>query len=305
MHVEGGGPDQKIAQIASGQRGLVTRNQLLAVGLGRGALAHRISARRLHRVHRGVYLVGHTVLPPLAREMAAVLALGGGAVLSHRSAARCWLLTPGSEGDIDVTVAGRIVANRRGVRVHCVSTLDSRDTTRRHDLPITTPARTLLDLADVADERELERAVDEAFVRRLVDRRRLVAVLARAPGRHGAAPLKALIRREGGPTLTRSEAEERVLSLVRAARLPAPEVNVRIEGHVVDLYWRQERLVVEIDGWKYHSTRAAFERDRRRDADLDAAGLRVIRVTWRQIVDEREALVARLVRALMVRSASG
>lgn len=153
--------------------------------------------------------------------------------------------------------------------------------------------------------RDLERALDEALVRRLIDRPRLLAALARAPGRHGAAPLRALLRRDGGPTLTRSEAEERVLSLVRAAGLPSPGVNVRVEGREVDLYWRRERLVVEIDGWKYHSTRAAFERDRRRDADLGAAGVRVMRVTWRQIVDEREALVARLVRALLTATTPG
>lgn len=153
--------------------------------------------------------------------------------------------------------------------------------------------------------RDLERALDEALVRRLIDRRRLLAALARAPGRHGAAPLRALLRRDGGPTLTRSEAEERVLYLVRTAGLPRPEVNRRVEGHEVDLYWRHERLVVEIDGWRYHSSHTAFERDRRRDADLGAAGLRVMRVTWRQIVDEREALVAHLVRALMTAATPG
>lgn len=299
------GADREISRLASIQRGVVTREQLVALGLGRGAIDHRLGAGRLHPIHRGVYLVGHPVPPPLATEMAAVLACGHGAVLSHRSAARCWSLLAASSGDADVTVPGRNGGRRSGIRVHRSRPLDPRDVARRHDLPVTTPARTLLDVAEVLEMRDLERALDEALVRRLIDRRRLLAALARAPGRHGAAPLRALLRRDGGPTLTRSEAEERVLSLVRAAGLPRPEVNRRVEGHEVDLYWRHERLVVEIDGWRYHSSHTAFERDRRRDADLGAAGLRVMRVTWRQIVDEREALVAHLVRALMTAATPG
>ncbi len=125
-----------------------------------------------------------------------------------------------------------------------------------------------------------------------------MGALVRAPGRSGSAKLAALVRRGDGPSLTRSEAERRVLDLVRAARLPVPGTNSRVRGHEVDFHWRSERLILEVDGYAYHRSRAAFERDRRRDAELGAAGLRVLRVTWRQVVGEPEALVARLAQAL-------
>lgn len=163
---------------------------------------------------------------------------------------------------------------------------------------VTAPARTLLDLAEVVSSRELERAVAEAQVRGLVRISQLHAAIARAPGRHGAAPLRALLDADTGPALTRSEAEQRLLTLVRAARLRSPETNVRFGRYEVDFLWRAERLVLEVDGYAFHSSRAAFERDRLRDAELQLAGLRVVRVTWRQIVDEPEALVARLAQAL-------
>lgn len=176
--------------------------------------------------------------------------------------------------------------------------LDPCDVTAREGIPITTPARTLLDLAATVERRELERALAEAEVRRLVSPQQLADLLAVASGRRGATALKALLRNQGGPSLTRSEAEERVLALVRAARLPMPQTNTRIGRHEVDLYWRDERLALEVDGYAFHSSRTAFERDRLRDAELQAAGLRVMRVTWRQIVDAPEAVVARLAQAL-------
>jgi len=184
------------------------------------------------------------------------------------------------------------------MRVHRVRRLEARDRTIREGVPVTTPTRTLLDLADAVPTRELERAFEGSHVRRLVDRRRLEALLARAPGRHGAAVLRALLEREAGPSLTRSEAEERMLALVRAARLPRPRINARVEGREVDLLWDAQRLVVEVDGYAYHSSRSAFERDHLRDAELGAAGLRVMRVTWRLLVDQPEAVVARLAAAL-------
>jgi very-short-patch-repair endonuclease len=162
--------------------------------------------------------------------------------------------------------------------------------------------RTLLDLATVLSAHELERAVDEAQVRRLADRQELIRALRRRPGRAGTAVLSALLRRENGPGLTRSQAEDRLLGLLGAGRLPPPQVNVRVHGYEVDLLWPTERLVVEVDGYAFHSTRAAFERDRRRDAELQARGLRVIRVTWRQIVEEPHALLVRIAQALTATS---
>lgn len=290
--------DQALAAIATSQHGLVTRNQLQSLGLGRGAIAHRVSRGRLHRLHRGVYLVGHAAVPPLAPELAAVMACSPEAVLSHRSAAWLWQLARRPDGEIDVTVVGRNGGRRPHVRVHETRCLGALERTKREGIPVTTPARTLLDLAESVSPRELERALDEARVRRLVRRSQLTGVLDASPGRKGAAALAALLDREGDPKLTRSEAEERTLALVRAARLPRPRVNARVGGLEVDLLWREQRLVVEVDGYAYHSSRTAFERDRLRDAELGAAGFRVMRLTWRVLVDEPEAVVARLASAL-------
>ena len=145
---------------------------------------------------------------------------------------------------------------------------------------------------------ELEAAYGEAIVRRLTSEAALRRLIGARPGRRGAAPLQRLLDRQAGPSLTRSQAEERFLALVRQAGFPHPEVNVRLGGHLVDFLWRDERLVVEVDGYRFHSSRAAFERDRLRDAALEEAGLWVIRVTWRQLTEQPYALVARLARAL-------
>ena len=163
---------------------------------------------------------------------------------------------------------------------------------------MTTPSRTIIDLAECVTDRELERAVHEAITRRLVNARRLRAELDQYRGRRGISRLKQLLDNDGPSTLTRSEAEERFLALVRSAGLPAPEVNVLVQGHRVDFLWRDQGLVVEVDGFQFHSTREAFERDRRRDAELQRAGLRVLRVTWRQVVDSPYATLANLVGAL-------
>jgi len=289
--------DEAIAAIAATQHGIVTREQLLIAGVGRGATDHRVACGRLHPVHRGIYLVGHAVAPPLAPEVAAVYACGTGAVLSHRSAAWLWGLAPRPRGPVEVTVPGRD-GRRPGVRVHRARRLEPADRTTRESIPVTAPARTLLDLAEVASARELERAMDGAESRRLVRRRALEELMARTPGRRGARALAALLAREGGPTLTRSEAEERMLALVRTARLPRPRVNARLGRHEVDLLWKAQRLVVEVDGYAFHSSPAAFERDRLRDAELNAAGWGVMRITWRQLTGEPEAVVARLAAAL-------
>ena len=159
---------------------------------------------------------------------------------------------------------------------------------------MTAPARTILDLAAVVTPRELERAVAEADTRRLVPRNQLLSLLARVGARPGVGALRALLDADRGPSLTRSEAEERLLALIRAAELPAPELNVRVGPHEVDFLWRGQKVIVEVDGFRFHSSRAAFERDRKRDADLAARGFRVVRVTWRQIVDRPEAVIARI-----------
>jgi very-short-patch-repair endonuclease len=290
--------ERAVAALAARQRGVVTRAQLLRVGWTGNAIDYRLRSGRLHALRRGIYLVGHAVAPRGARELAAVLACGPGAVLSHRTAARLWRLLPGTEHELDVTVAGRDPGLKPGIRIHCVAALAHRELRKLGGIPITAPARTLLDLAAVVSARELERALAEAHSRRLARRNELVALLARYPRRPGVAALRALLDSDGSPSLTRSEAEERLLALVRAADLPAPETNVRLGAHEVDFLWREQGLIVEVDGFAFHSSRPAFERDRLRDAQLGAQGFRVIRITWRQLVDRPEAVIARIASAL-------
>jgi very-short-patch-repair endonuclease len=289
---------RKIASLAGQQRGLVTRAQLLEFGLTRHAIDNWVRSGRLRAIHRGVYLLGLAEPPEGARELAALLACGPGAVISHRSAAALWHLLPGRPSDVDVTLAGRHCGPKRGIRIHRVRTLDRRDVRQLDTIPITTPARTLLDVAAVLPARNLEQAFAEAQARRLVYRSHLASLLARHPTRPGTRVLRQLIAADTAPALTRSEAEERFLALIRNAELPAPEVNARLAGYEVDFLWREQGLVVEVDGFTFHGSRAAFERDRRRDADLIAGGFRVMRVTWQQIVGAPEALVVRLATAL-------
>jgi very-short-patch-repair endonuclease len=220
-------------------------------------------------------------------------------VFSHRSAAWLWRLLPAATGRVELTVAGRDSRSRPGIRVHRVRDLDRREIRKLGGIPITSPARTIFDLAAAVTPRELARALAEAYARRLVRRSELASLLARRPSRPGTRALRALLD-DGPPALTRSQAEERLLALIRAAELPSPEANVRIGRHEVDFLWRDKRLALEVDGFAFHSSRAAFERDRRRDAELGTRGYRVTRVTWRQIVDEPEALVARLAASLAV-----
>ncbi|MGH2962145.1 MAG: DUF559 domain-containing protein [Solirubrobacterales bacterium] len=289
-------------RIAARQHGVVTRAQLLELGFEPGAIDRRLEADRLRALHRGVYLMG-SIAPPFALEMAAVLSCGAGAVLSHRCAASLWrLLSDGANAtEIEVTVAGRDPGRRPGVRVHRVRSIGRDEVRAFRGIPITTAARTALDLAAIVSQRELEQAVAEVLRRNLASHGALLALAARYPTRHGVPALRHLLERDERPALTRSEAEERFLALVRRAELPPPEVNVSVRGFEVDFLWRQERLVVEVDGFAYHSDRRTFENDRRRDAELAAHGYRVIRVTWSRIVDSPAAVVARVAQALASR----
>jgi very-short-patch-repair endonuclease len=292
-----------LAATASGQRGVVTRHQLTTLGFSRRAVEHLIAHGRLHRVFKGVYLVGHAVMPALAREQAALLTCGQYAVLSHRSAAILWSLLPPEVGDVHITVPHER-ASRSGIRVHRSKPFDRRDVTSRRGIPVTAPARTLLDFAETSTPRELERAFDEAMTQRLVGPTKLAQILARSPGRHGAAALNALMKREGGSTLTRLEAEEIMLRLIRAASLPAPHVNATIGPYEVDFYWPEYRLVVELDSYRFHSSRAKLEHDRRKEADLKLHHrLRVDRVTFHQLDSTPEAVVARLAVAIYAAAA--
>ena len=269
--------DAAVAVLAARQCGVVTTAQLDAAGLGRRSVAHRVAHGRLTRLHRGVYRVG-PIEAPYGRETAAILATGG--VLSHHSAAAVWGFRPPHDGDIHVTASAR---SRAGIRVHRSASLNA---AVHFGLSLTTPARTLHDLAPLLPQHDLDRAVEEAVIRGLAKPRELMT----RPALRVATILE--------PRLTRSEAERRLLRLIRASRLPEPVTNRRVAGWEVDAFWPRHRLVVEVDGYAYHGNRAAFERDRRKDAALVAAGYRVVRVTWRQIADEPHVVVALLARLL-------
>jgi len=247
-------------------------------------------------VHRGVHAVGHRRLTAEARFVAAVLALGPDAALSHVAAAALWGLRSVPSGLIDVTVPRR-VKRRRGLRIHCVRGLPNEDVTNRYGIPVTTPARTLLDLADVLPHRVLERAVHEAEVQRIVDHHRLSTQIDRAPGRRAATVLATLI--EQGQAPTRSALEDRALALFRCHGLPRPRMNHLIEGIEVDFFFPEAHLIVEVDGARYHDTAFARRNDADKQARLEAAGFRVLRLTWGQIARRPTQTARRLRRALI------
>jgi hypothetical protein len=288
--------ESELAELATRQWGVVSVGQLRALGFGRAAVTRRVHAGRLHRIHRGVYAVGHTRLGRDGRRLAAVLACGEGAVLSHTSAASHWGLLDTAAARIDVT-APRSRAGVQGVRLHRSRFLDARDTTSHEGLPITTVARTLLDLAATVQPHRLERALAQAERLELYDHRAIEALLARANGHRGGTALAQATTSE--PAWTRSEAEARFLDLVREATLPEPLVNLTLAAPdhprlEVDFCWPTHRLIVELDGWETHRTRAAFEHDRRKDAALNAAGHRVLRFTWRAIKHDAPTVKRRL-----------
>jgi predicted transcriptional regulator of viral defense system len=274
----------RVAELAARQWGVVCIAQLRALGLRKDAVGRRVKAGRLHRVHHGVYAVGHTVLRPEGRRLAAVLACGEGAVLSHRSAAAHWGLLTTSAARIDVTVPRAARAGNAKLRLHRSHSLIARDTTTHQGIPITSVARTLLDLATTVRPDRLERALAQAEHLELYDHTAITELLARSNGHRGRKALTEATALE--PKLTRSEWEVRMLRLVRTTALPEPLVNLPFDvpdyGECrPDFHWPLHRLIVETDGWKTHRTRAAFESDRAKDAALTAAGYRVVRVTWR------------------------
>jgi very-short-patch-repair endonuclease len=273
-----------LAELAVRQWGVISLGQLQGLGLGARAVQQRASVGRLHRVHRGVYAVGHTVLRVEGRRLAAVLACGEGAVLSHRSAAAHWGLLDTAATRIDVT-GSRARRGGAGIRLHRSRSLDARDTTSHEGMPITTVARTLLDLAAGIQLHRLERALAQAERLRLYDHRAISDVITRANGHRGRTVLAQATAHD--PKFTRSELEAWFLQLVRDAGLEEPEVNLPLSApdHPrlgVDFCWPSHRLIVELDGWESHRTRAAFEADRRKDGALQAIGWRVVRFTWRE-----------------------
>lgn len=280
-------PDTVIAWRAARQHGLVSCRQLLAAGVGRGAIEHRLRTGRLIAVHRGVYAVGHLHRSDTVRWMAALLACGAGAVLSHVAAAALWELRPSSAVRIDVTVPGRAGRRpRRGIVVHRSSVLPEHETTEHRSIAVTSVARTLLDVAAGVPSHALNRTVERSEILELFDLAAVDRTLELHPKHPGAKRLAAAIEGFREDEITRSDLETMFLALCNAHGLPRPLVNHVVHDEEVDFLWPDRRLVAETDGRRTHLTRAAFERDRAKDAKLTVGGHRVVRFTYRQIVHE-------------------
>jgi hypothetical protein len=282
--------------------------QLADMGLNARLVDKRIDAGRLHPIHQGVYAVGHRLLTADGHRMAAVIACGPRAVLSHRSAAALWGLRRDSRSGIDVTAPGRRGRAPVGIDAHRDGALQSVDRTERRGIPCTSVARTLLDLAGVASPRELRNAVTQAEVERLFDLAAVREVIGRSRRRRGVERLRrAIAEHDSRDERTRGELERRFLALCRSAELPLPEVNVPLlVGELqleADFLWRGARLIVEADDRYSHLTVAAFEKDRRRDQRLTLGGWEVIRCTWRQVLDDPEEL-GQTLQALLSRHTS-
>ena len=285
-----------IGRLAARQHGMVTRMQLLGLGLSAREIDYRVRTGRLWRVHHGVYCVGRPAVTRHERAMAAVLACGRGAALSHRPGGALWEMGLRWPELMEVTAPSR--RRRPGIRVHC-SPLDPRDVTRQYGIPVTTPARTLLDLAEVLDTPALTRAVNEARLRRKATLTQLAELLTRSPGR-ATRRLRPFVQNPSGPT--RSEFEDAFLAFVHRHGLPTPEMNQIVAGYEVDALFREQRLVVELDGREFHEN--AFEADRERDAVLLNAGFPVLRLTWRRFQDQELREATRLQAILDQRSST-
>jgi very-short-patch-repair endonuclease len=278
------GPERETFRIAAAQDGVISTRQLLQAGFSKAMIATRVRTGLLRPLHRGVYACG-AVAGPWWEERAALLACGPLAALSHPTALAVYEIRD-RPAIVHVTRRGA-GHSHRGILVHR-ATLCPDEIVVVRGLRVTSPARTLQDVAPSMPAVELARLIEEMQVRRLI------TDVPIAPNRPGAAKLRALQQHE--PRLTRSEAERKLLALIRAARLPTPRTNVKVGRYEVDMLW--PGLIVEIDGFAFHSTRAAFERDRIRDAELLALGYRVIRITWRRLVHEPEAVIATIAAAL-------
>jgi very-short-patch-repair endonuclease len=291
--------DPRLWELARRQHGVVGWEQLRGLGYDRHTVHSLVAKGWLHRVHRAVYAVGHTRLSVKGQWMAAVLACGPGAALSHAHAAALHDLRTIPSGLIDVTAPGR--RHVPGVRCHRARTLDPQDVTVVDAIPVTTVARTLLDQAERLSAQRLRTLLEATLRREVFDLNSIEATIARSPGRHGIAPLtEALTYLADEAPWTQSEKERHFLEFARAHGLPEPSVNVVVLHDPVDFFWPGSNLIVEVDGWEFHKTHEAFEADRLKDAKHHVAGFTVLRITARRI-DRDAPAVAGEIRALLRR----
>jgi len=290
--------DRLVGRLADQRHGVVSREQLVAAGVGPGAIARGIEAGRLRPVFRGVYAVGHIALRREGWWMAALLACGEGAALSHRTAAMVWGLQTGPTLPIDVTTSTDHGRKHRHITTHRML-LAPLDALVRDNLRVTTPSRTIVDLAATLEGRALRDTVERAQDLRRFDPDDIRDTLARAPRRPGTRRLHDLIAvMAPDKDNARSHLERLFLALTRRARLPKPATNHEIAGRSRDFAWPDQRLVVETDGYRYHSSRQAKRRDNRRDRQLTALGWRPVRFTYEEIAFEPGEVAQELVRLL-------
>jgi very-short-patch-repair endonuclease len=281
-----------LADLANRQHGVVSIRQLLGpLGYSQSAVARAVSAGRLHRLHRGVYAVGHTCLSWHGHCLAAVLACAP-AVASHTSAAWLWGLLGSRPGAFHVTTPTR--RHRKPyAQLHHAGLADE-DRTVQEGIPVTSLPRTLLDLAAVLPPHRLQRIIERSEELRLFDLAPMDALLGRAAGHLGIGPLRRALALYRLPAFTRSGLEQRFLELLRGAGLPRPSTGVNVAGHELDVYWEAERFVVELDVYETHGTREAFERDRLRQEELKLVGVEMIRVTGSRLDREPKEVIERV-----------
>lgn len=300
-------PDRALLELANSQWGVVARWQLETIGVSLSMLKTRVARGRMTRLHRGVYVVGHRRLQGRAHTMAAALAVGPGAVASHRDAAWLHGLRPGGHRHRDVTTTRRGVRGGDGIAVHRTTALHAEDVTTIDGIPATSLARTLVDLAGVVAPDHLAKALAEAERLLLLDLRALERAIERTRTRTGPghARLRAILADHAahGVGHDRSPLERRFAALVRDAGLPRPRLNRWIEGVEVDAVWPPERVAVELDSWSFHHHRRAFQRDRQKGNVLAAAGWTLLRFTHRDVTERPRAVAAQLGAVLAERSA--
>lgn len=283
--------EARLAEVATQQHGVVSRRQLYDLGVSRGSITRRVEKRRLLRINRAVYAVGHTRLTAKGRWMAAVLACGKGAVLSHRDAAALHDLRQIGSGAVHVTSPGK--HELTGIRCHEAPTLRPADCTVIDAIPVTSLARTYLDLAGILGPDRLIDALEAGQRQNKLDVRAITATINRNPGRRGIKPLQAAIAElADDPPLLLSDLERAFRHLVRAYDLPIPQFNVYVEGELCDVVWPEHRLIVEVDGWRWHRGKRAFGNDRARDRKLIRAGWIVLRFTDDQVNEDPAGVAA-------------
>jgi very-short-patch-repair endonuclease len=298
---EGGtrGRERELARLATRQHGVVARRQLRAIGFGEKAIKVRLDAGRLSAIHREVFAVGHSRMSRNGRWLAAVLAYGDFALLSHRTAAALWeLARPGSSPiDVGGPIGRQGLLRRQGIWIHR-GRLHPEDRAERAGIPVTTVARTLFDYAEVVDFGRLERAWEEADRLKRLRLDEVERVCERGYGRRALKPTRRLLAAARAVTRTRSPLEDRFQAFVRFHDLPPHSTNVDVLGSEVDALWPAAKLIAELDSWEFHSHRAAFQRDRARDTRLLVAGYRTIRVTHERL-DKEAATLASEIRELL------